>query len=50
MSAAVSFDDKPLNVTCTCIVWAISSMVTKAKPVAVDELGGDSAGPLIRPT
>ena len=42
MCAATSFDVKPLNVAFICIVWAVGSSTTVAKPVAVEATGGTS--------
>jgi hypothetical protein len=45
MCAAVSFDVKPLNVALICIVWAVGSSTTVARPVPGDTTGGTSFAP-----
>jgi hypothetical protein len=42
MCEAVVTEVKPLNVTLTCIVWAVGSNTTVAKPVAGEPVGGTS--------
>jgi hypothetical protein len=50
MCAAVSFDVKPLNVALICIVWAVGSSTTAAKPVPGEATGGTSFAPARLPT
>src|SRR5262245_17813586 len=45
MCAALVFEVNPLNVALTCIVWAVGSSTTVAKPVPAGLTGGTSFAP-----
>ena len=50
MCAATSFDVKPLKVALICIVWAVGSSTTVARPVPGEATGGTSFAPARLPT